>query len=186
MDEGTKEPVSGSGEDVLLVRAFQGGDKEAFDKLVLKHKDRLFNLCYRYLGDYEEANDSAQDTFLKAYGGLGDYPGGPEIAARFDYLEVPLIAKCTWVFRERRSLSVCAGASFGALVQAEFDPEVAADASDVRAYDVILVTGIGFGNAPKSGGYSLDFRMFTGVVDNDTGPYETYSRGFMFLATLHH
>jgi RNA polymerase sigma-70 factor (ECF subfamily) len=70
MDEGIKEPVSQSGEDVLLVRAFHGGDKDAFDKLVLKHKDRLFNLCCGYLGDYEEANDSAQETFLKAYSGL--------------------------------------------------------------------------------------------------------------------
>ena len=70
MDEGIKEPVSQSGEDILLVRAFRGGDKEAFDKLVVKHKDRLFNLCYGYLGDYEEANDSAQETFLKAYSGL--------------------------------------------------------------------------------------------------------------------
>jgi len=69
MDEGIKEPAQ-SGEDVLLVRAVQGGDKEAFDRLVLKHKDRLFNLCYWYLGDYEEANDSAQDAFIKAYAGL--------------------------------------------------------------------------------------------------------------------
>lgn len=70
MDEGIKEPVSRSEEDLLLVRAFQGGDREAFDRLVLRHKDRLFNLCYRYLGDYEEANDSAQDSFIKAYEGL--------------------------------------------------------------------------------------------------------------------
>ena len=70
MDEGIKEPVSQSEEDFLLVRAFQAGDKEAFDKLVLKHKDRLFSLCYRYLSDYEEANDSAQDAFIKAYAGL--------------------------------------------------------------------------------------------------------------------
>ena len=70
MDEGIKEPVSRSEEDFLLVRAFQGGNKEAFDKLVLKHKDRLFNLCYRYLSDYEEANDSSQDAFIKAYTGL--------------------------------------------------------------------------------------------------------------------
>lgn len=70
MDEGIKEPVSGPRDDVLLVRAFQEGDKKAFDGLVLKHMDRLFNLCYWYLGDYEEANDAAQDTFLKAYGGM--------------------------------------------------------------------------------------------------------------------
>jgi RNA polymerase sigma-70 factor (ECF subfamily) len=70
MDEGIKKPVSQSGEDALLARACQGGDKEAFDRLVLKHKDRLFNLCYWYLNDYEEANDSAQDIFIKAYAGL--------------------------------------------------------------------------------------------------------------------
>ena len=85
MDEGIKEPVSRSEEDFLLVRAFQGGDKEAFDRLVLKHNDRLFNLCYRYLGDYEEANDSAQDAFIKAYSGLKRF--------RFDS------AFSTWLYR---------------------------------------------------------------------------------------
>jgi RNA polymerase sigma-70 factor (ECF subfamily) len=70
MGEGIKEPVSHSGEDAFLIRAFQEGDKEAFDRLVLKHKDRLFSLCYWYLGDHDEANDSAQETFIKAYAGL--------------------------------------------------------------------------------------------------------------------
>ena len=56
--------------DAALVRSFQAGDKAAFDKLVLKHKDRIFNLCFRFLGDYEEANDSAQEAFVKAYRSL--------------------------------------------------------------------------------------------------------------------
>jgi RNA polymerase sigma-70 factor (ECF subfamily) len=65
--------VTSSGEDALLVEAFQKGDKKAFDELVIKHKDRIFNLCYRFLGDYEEANDSAQEAFVKAYGSLNTF-----------------------------------------------------------------------------------------------------------------
>lgn len=53
-----------------MVRAFQAGNKDAFDDLVLKHQHRVFNLCYRFLGDYQEANDLAQDTFVKVYQSL--------------------------------------------------------------------------------------------------------------------
>ncbi|MFH1147875.1 MAG: sigma-70 family RNA polymerase sigma factor [Pseudomonadota bacterium] len=54
-------------DDAMLVRAFQAGNKASFDELVLRHKDRIFNLCYRFLGDYEEANDCAQEAFVKAF-----------------------------------------------------------------------------------------------------------------------
>ena len=57
-------------EDAALVKAFQAGDKASFDGLVLKHKDRLFSLCFRFLGDYQEANDSAQEVFVKVYRSL--------------------------------------------------------------------------------------------------------------------
>ena len=70
MNEDIKKPAGEPTQDAALIRAFHEGDKAAFDKLVLKHKDRLFNLCYRLLGDYEEANDSAQETFIKAYRAL--------------------------------------------------------------------------------------------------------------------
>ena len=65
--------MTSSGEDALLIEAFQRGDKKAFDELVIRHKDRIFNLCYRFLGDYEEANDSAQEAFVKAYGSLNTF-----------------------------------------------------------------------------------------------------------------
>jgi RNA polymerase sigma-70 factor (ECF subfamily) len=57
-------------EDEALIQAFQNGKDAAFEKLVLKHKDRVFNLCYWFLGDYQEANDCAQDTFIKIYRNL--------------------------------------------------------------------------------------------------------------------
>jgi RNA polymerase sigma-70 factor (ECF subfamily) len=70
MSEETKKGSSLPQEDAALVRAFQAGDKTAFDRLVLKHKDKLFNMCYWFLGDYEDANDLAQETFIKVYGSL--------------------------------------------------------------------------------------------------------------------
>ena len=70
MNEEIKKLVGEPKEDAVLIRDFCEGDKAAFDSLVLKHKDRLFNLCYRLLGDYEEANDSAQETFIKVYRSL--------------------------------------------------------------------------------------------------------------------
>jgi RNA polymerase sigma-70 factor (ECF subfamily) len=68
-----RRPVTSSGDDALLIKAFQKGDKKAFDQLVIRHKDKIFNLCYRFLGDYEEANDSAQETFVKAYESLNTF-----------------------------------------------------------------------------------------------------------------
>jgi len=73
MNWGDEKAVTSSGEDALLIEAFQRGDKKAFDELVIRHKDRIFNLCYRFLGDYEEANDSAQEAFVKAYGSLNTF-----------------------------------------------------------------------------------------------------------------
>jgi RNA polymerase sigma-70 factor (ECF subfamily) len=67
MSEEAKKRFGSPHEDTALVRAFQAGDKAAFDRLVLKHKDKLFNMCYWFLGDYEDANDLAQETFIKVY-----------------------------------------------------------------------------------------------------------------------
>jgi len=61
--------------DAALVRAFQAGDKEAFDKLVLRYQDKVFHICLRFLTDYEEANDSAQEVFVKVYVSLKRFRG---------------------------------------------------------------------------------------------------------------
>jgi RNA polymerase sigma-70 factor (ECF subfamily) len=54
-------------ESIQLVKAFLKDDKYAFDKLILLRKKMVFNLCYRFLGNYEDANDCAQDVFLKVF-----------------------------------------------------------------------------------------------------------------------
>jgi len=67
MDKETKKPVGSYDQDEALVRAIQAGDMAAFDQLVVKHKDKLFNMVYWFLADYQEANDCAQETFIKVF-----------------------------------------------------------------------------------------------------------------------
>jgi RNA polymerase sigma-70 factor (ECF subfamily) len=59
-------------EDSSLIKDFLSGKsgEYAFEKLVLKYKDRVFNLCLRFLGNYAEADDSAQEVFLRVYRSL--------------------------------------------------------------------------------------------------------------------
>ncbi len=57
-------------ESIQLVKAFLEDDKNAFDKLIHLRKKMVFNLCYRFLGNYEDAADCAQEVFLKVFRSL--------------------------------------------------------------------------------------------------------------------
>jgi RNA polymerase sigma-70 factor, ECF subfamily len=61
--------------DEELVRRVQGGDKKAFDLLVLKYQHKIIQLINRYIRDQHEALDVAQDTFIKAYRALPSFRG---------------------------------------------------------------------------------------------------------------
>jgi RNA polymerase sigma-70 factor, ECF subfamily len=58
---------------VEWVEATLGGNQEAFAELVYAHQDAVYYLCYRMLGNATEAEDAAQDAFLKAYLNLSRY-----------------------------------------------------------------------------------------------------------------
>jgi RNA polymerase sigma-70 factor (ECF subfamily) len=70
MDTDIKKQTGSSDRDSLLIKKIQGGDMAAFDQLVIKHKDKLFNMVYWFLGDYQEANDCAQEIFIKVFKGI--------------------------------------------------------------------------------------------------------------------
>jgi len=61
--------------DQALVERVQKGDKQAFDVLVLKYQNKIIQLIYRYVHDPEEAQDVAQEAFIKAYKALGRFRG---------------------------------------------------------------------------------------------------------------
>ena len=53
--------------DVELMLAAGAGDEGAFGDLVSRHRDAIVNLTYRYLGNRADAEDLAQEVFLKVY-----------------------------------------------------------------------------------------------------------------------
>lgn len=50
-----------------IIRRFLGGENQAFDEIVQLWETRVFNLAWRFLGNREDAQDVAQETFLSVY-----------------------------------------------------------------------------------------------------------------------
>src|SRR5690348_17176711 len=61
--------------DAELVQACLAGRREAFDVIVGRHQRHVYLLCYRFAGNHEDANDLAQDVFVRAYRGLKTFKG---------------------------------------------------------------------------------------------------------------
>lgn len=60
-------------EDIRLVDRTLGGDQAAFEQLVLRYQDYVFTITHRVLPSREDAEEAAQDTFLKVYSTLGAF-----------------------------------------------------------------------------------------------------------------
>lgn len=61
--------------DHELVRRVQAGDKGAFDLLVRKYQHKLASVISRYVGDWAECQDVAQEAFVRAYRAIGNFRG---------------------------------------------------------------------------------------------------------------
>src|ERR1700761_3143891 len=72
---GAEAPMSADVSDLSLVRRVQRGDKGAFDALVLKYQHKLVKLVMRYVRNPAEAEDIAQEAFIKAYRALPQFRG---------------------------------------------------------------------------------------------------------------
>ncbi|MBN2147090.1 MAG: sigma-70 family RNA polymerase sigma factor [Anaerolineales bacterium] len=56
-----------------VIHQAQNGSAKAFSDLVETYQRPVYNLCYRMLGDPDEAEDAAQETFMRAYGNIRRY-----------------------------------------------------------------------------------------------------------------
>src|SRR4051812_40041555 len=62
-------------DDISLLRAHASGDPNAFTELVRRHRDRLWAVALRTLGDREEAADALQDALLSAFRAANNFRG---------------------------------------------------------------------------------------------------------------
>ncbi len=66
--------------DWECVQKVQRGDADAFETLVRRHEKKIFNLLYRWLGDYDEAADVAQEVFLATFRAIKQFRGDSSFA----------------------------------------------------------------------------------------------------------
>lgn len=60
-------------QEARLIARLRAGELGAFEELVAHFERPVYSLCYRLLGDSEDARDAAQETFLKVYRGIGNF-----------------------------------------------------------------------------------------------------------------
>lgn len=68
-------PAACSDQELLVLHV--GGDPDAFGELVRRHRDRLWAVALRTLGDREEAADAVQDALVSAYRAAHTFRGNP-------------------------------------------------------------------------------------------------------------
>lgn len=97
-------PASGVEQsDLELVRRVQRGERGAFDLLVLRYQHKVVKLVARLLRDPTEAEDVAQESFVKAYRALGSFRGDSAFYTWLYRIAVNT-ARNTMASRQRRPL----------------------------------------------------------------------------------
>ena len=60
-------------DEPALVEACLAGQPGAFDLIVERHRRAIYQLCYRFVGNHEDASDLSQDVFVRAFRGLKSF-----------------------------------------------------------------------------------------------------------------
>jgi len=63
----TIDKLVGECDDNQLMRMLAAGNKPALSELMKRYRNKAINFSYRYLGDFDDAEDAAQDCFIKVY-----------------------------------------------------------------------------------------------------------------------
>jgi RNA polymerase sigma-70 factor (ECF subfamily) len=71
-DSGQTAPV----DERVLVQGAKNGDLEAYDQLVRLYRERIYATIYHMTANHEDANDLAQESFIKAFQALKSFKGG--------------------------------------------------------------------------------------------------------------
>lgn len=121
-------------EEQRLVQQARGGDVAAFEALVRAHEATVYRLALRQLGSREDAEDAAQEVFLKAYTSIRNFRGDSKLSV---WLYRITCNVCTDALRRRReTVSLSQETEEGSgeleLPDQRFDPVALAEQSDLR------------------------------------------------------
>lgn len=147
--------------DAECVKRVQRGDTQSFEILVRRHQNTTFNLIYRFLGDYDEATETAQEVFLSAYSSIQQFRGDANFATwlyriafnhassrrkslnsklqRHVALEDDVVADCSAdpeTSAERREIQQCVQQALNSLDRDDAQIILLRDLQDVRYEDI--------------------------------------------------
>ena len=124
-----------------LVAAASEGDAQAFEALVeATHRD-TYTLALRLTGNEEDARDVTQEAYLRAYRGLSKFRG----ESQFSTWMYRVTANCAATYLGRRGRhrhDELPDASELIDLRSDFDPELRADASDLRSRVMVALDGL--------------------------------------------
>ncbi|MGO4881097.1 MAG: sigma-70 family RNA polymerase sigma factor [Bryobacteraceae bacterium] len=85
LDLNARQTVATDSEDLALVRDLREGSEQAYETLLLRFQQPVYNLCLRLLNDPSDAADVVQEVFLKVFRNVGHFRGQSSLK--------------TWIFR---------------------------------------------------------------------------------------
>lgn len=74
-DAPVETAVFASMDDAALVALSAAGGREAFDVIVERHRRTVYQVCYRFVNNHEDASDLAQEAFVRAWRGVKNFQG---------------------------------------------------------------------------------------------------------------
>lgn len=115
--------------DAELVHQFNTGDETAFVEIVTRYRTKMFQVAMGLLHNRADAEEIAQDTFIRAHRGLANFRGDSSLAAWLYRIALNLARNRYWYhFRRRRHASLPLDAAFSESNPATFADIVASDA----------------------------------------------------------
>ncbi len=73
--------MNNAAQELAWLKQAQAGDRAAFAQLVSAFQGPVYNLCYRMLGSAPEAEDAAQETFVRVYAKLHTYQADKKLSS---------------------------------------------------------------------------------------------------------
>ncbi len=114
-----------------MIELIQSGDRQAFNELVTEYQQKVINISFAMLSDYEEACDAAQEVFVRVYRYIGKFRGESSLSTWIYHITKNI---CNDFLRKRRetSLSIDDEDNKAEISDISYSPEKTAEKNEVR------------------------------------------------------